>query len=209
MTATMKANTVRGRPKSRAKRDQILAVAAELFPRHGFDGVSMDVVAEQAGVSKQTVYNHFRNKEELFGETISRKCAEYGIVPEAIDMDRPCEQMLLDIANHFSDLILSDDALHMWRLTIGSAEQHPAVARLFYHAGPANAVQVVADYFAEQSRRGRLSIDDPELAARQLLYMLKGDAWMRIVLNVEPRPSQAEIRRYNETCVDFFLRGCR
>lgn len=167
----------------------------------------MDAVADRAGVSKQTVYNHFRNKEELFGETIAEKCAAYGITPEAIDPERPCAETLQDIAEHFTELILSDEAIHMWRLTIGTADQHPTVSRLFYQAGPANALRVVSDYLADQQRRGRLQPGDPELAARQFLYMLKADAWMRTVMNVEPRLSKAEIRRYGRACVALLLRA--
>ena len=44
----------------------ILAAARELFLDHGFDAVAMDMVAQQAPVSKATLYAHFSSKEELF-----------------------------------------------------------------------------------------------------------------------------------------------
>ena len=37
-----------------------------MFTQHGFDGVSMDQIAAEAGVSKLTVYSHFGDKDALF-----------------------------------------------------------------------------------------------------------------------------------------------
>src|SRR5919106_6413628 len=52
------------------KRRAILAAATEVFLQHGYLGASMDEVAAKAGVSKQTVYKQFENKERLFAEIV-------------------------------------------------------------------------------------------------------------------------------------------
>jgi AcrR family transcriptional regulator len=48
------------------KQQQILQGAMEVFLRSGYVGTSMDRVAAEAGVSKQTIYSHFGDKEGLF-----------------------------------------------------------------------------------------------------------------------------------------------
>ncbi len=48
------------------KHEAILKGAIKVFTSHGFDASSMDRIAEVAGVSKRTVYNHFPSKEILF-----------------------------------------------------------------------------------------------------------------------------------------------
>ena len=53
------------RTRTERKRCAILEAAAEEFQANGFEGTSMDRVAERAGVSKRTIYNHFENKEAL------------------------------------------------------------------------------------------------------------------------------------------------
>jgi len=53
------------RDKSK-KRAAILKGAKEVFIRLGFKDASMDLIAETAGISKKTVYNHFKSKEMLF-----------------------------------------------------------------------------------------------------------------------------------------------
>ena len=54
------------------KREQILQGATRVFLQHGYAGTSMDRVAAEAGVSKQTIYSHFQDKEGLFTALIER-----------------------------------------------------------------------------------------------------------------------------------------
>src|ERR1039458_1340509 len=55
----------RGRPRSERARKAILEAAAELLLARGLSAVSMDAVAEQAGVSKATIYRWWPTKETL------------------------------------------------------------------------------------------------------------------------------------------------
>jgi TetR/AcrR family transcriptional regulator, regulator of autoinduction and epiphytic fitness len=48
------------------KRNAILEGAIKVFTKNGFDASSMDHIADVAGVSKRTIYNHFPSKENLF-----------------------------------------------------------------------------------------------------------------------------------------------
>ena len=55
----------RGRPRSEKARKAVLAAAAELLLARGLEAVSMDAVAERAGVSKATIYRWWPTKETL------------------------------------------------------------------------------------------------------------------------------------------------
>ena len=61
--------------KTYTKEDQILATARELFAKYGYKRVSMDEIARDANVVKSTIYQHFKDKDELLefiiNETIS------------------------------------------------------------------------------------------------------------------------------------------
>ena len=63
----------------------------ELFLTEGFERTSMDSIAQAAGVSKQTVYSHFANKDDLFRSCIAAKVAEYDLTVE------PTEHQSLEI----------------------------------------------------------------------------------------------------------------
>ncbi|TIU05084.1 MAG: TetR/AcrR family transcriptional regulator, partial [Mesorhizobium sp.] len=49
-----------------AKRISIMEAAGEVFCRESFAGANIDMIAAEAGVSRQTIYNHHGDKEKLF-----------------------------------------------------------------------------------------------------------------------------------------------
>lgn len=199
---------LKGRPKSKEKRQQILQAAEYLFTRHGFEGVSMDLVAEQASVSKQTVYSHFQSKEKLFSATISQACEANMLSAAFIDENAPCEDMLLDIARRFINLLLSEGAIQVYRLAVGNAEQHPHLARLFYQAGPQHTICTVADYLARQHDIGTLNITDARQAACQFLSMVEGDMVIKAMLNMgKPLEKPTQVEDYLKNCVKLFVRA--
>jgi AcrR family transcriptional regulator len=52
--------------RGKSTRDQLVAVATELFAERGFEGTSIEAVLDAAGVSRGSLYHHFANKEALF-----------------------------------------------------------------------------------------------------------------------------------------------
>jgi AcrR family transcriptional regulator len=59
-------------------RARLLAVAAELFYRHGIRAVGVEAIAEAAGTNKMTLYRHFPSKDELVAECL-RQFARQGV----------------------------------------------------------------------------------------------------------------------------------
>ncbi|MFP4559951.1 MAG: TetR/AcrR family transcriptional regulator [Thiohalorhabdus sp.] len=55
---------------------RIAEVAARLFARNGFQGVSMAALAREAGVSKAAIFHHFPSKEALYYYVIREACRE-------------------------------------------------------------------------------------------------------------------------------------
>jgi AcrR family transcriptional regulator len=81
---------------------QLVGAAAAAFLEGGFDGTSMEAVAERAGVTRLIVYRHFDGKEALY-----RAVLESVVAPlrERFDPDQPAgfERMLLDVARAHPD----------------------------------------------------------------------------------------------------------
>src|SRR5688572_17324470 len=117
-----------GRPKDLEKRAAILDAAKRLFPVHGFDGISMDAIAAEAGVSKLTVYSHFKDKGALFAETVRCKCEEQ-LPPELFmaDLKGPLRKQLRSIARGFFELVMSEEALAMHRMMTVQARTDSAL----------------------------------------------------------------------------------
>lgn len=65
MDATVSTAATASQPRGRGGRERILAAAARLFATQGITATGMEQVAEEAPVSKRTLYAHFRTKNDL------------------------------------------------------------------------------------------------------------------------------------------------
>lgn len=61
-----------GRPRSKRAHEQVLQAAIDLIAENGIDGASMDAIAQASGVSKATIYKHWKNKTDLCLEVMAR-----------------------------------------------------------------------------------------------------------------------------------------
>ncbi len=71
----------RGRPRSERAQAAILAAAADLLLEHGLDAVSMDALAQSAGVSKATIYRWWPTKEAVALDALAAAWAGPGLEP--------------------------------------------------------------------------------------------------------------------------------
>jgi len=97
------------KPRTRAR---IVECARILFNRHGFESVSIDMVMEEAGLTRGGFYNHFRSKEELFAAAVSSFLMGRGASWRAaagVDAAAPAPQMAAQmIAGYLSPEHLDD-----------------------------------------------------------------------------------------------------
>ena len=97
-----------------ASREAIVEAATRLFLEHGFGSVSMDELAEAAGLARRTLYNQFTSKEEIFREMLLRVSGHLEeVFPPGIETQGGVEEVLRLIAR----IILE---LHGVRNTSGS-----------------------------------------------------------------------------------------
>ncbi len=195
-----------GRPKSEEKRAAILQAASDLFLAKGLPGTSMDAVAECAGVSKQTVYSHFANKEELFRTCIINKVETYGFA--TADLPKTSDDLktgLIAIGRQFLDLIFDDEVVAMFRIVIGESAVHHKIAELFYEAGPGKAANTVAGYLEQQMQQGRLKTDDPYYAAALFLNMVRAHFQMQLLMSMPINIDHNQLDQHVRKVVDQFL----
>jgi TetR/AcrR family transcriptional repressor of nem operon len=63
------------REKASANRERIVEAAARLFREHGFDGVGVDAIMKEAGLTHGGFYGHFASKDQLAAEAVVRALA--------------------------------------------------------------------------------------------------------------------------------------
>lgn len=196
----------RGRPKDQDKRAAILAAAKQLFATQGLAGTSMDGLAATAGVSKLTLYSHFRNKEELFRQTVVSKCSEYW--PEDVFDSQarlPLRQRLRTIGRGFLDLVFSDDVMGLYRMMAAEGSRENRLGRLFWDAGPQRTIERFMQILDSAVKSGELSIADTRRTAADFFVMLKGEHHLKVLVGAAAAPPPEVRQRHVEEVVEFFL----
>ena len=189
-----------------AKRDAILEAARKVFMDVGFGAASMDSIANEAKVSKQTVYNHFGSKEELFAAMVRYYVEQKLIVfSEAAKSGGP-EETLKAMAHQFLDHGSAEQRVAMYRILMAESPRFPELGSIFYDAGPAVVRKFLADYLAEQHKRGTLNVVDPALAAEQFYGMLNG-CQLKAQLGIERMPNKQAIDAYIDHAVMLMMKA--
>lgn len=197
-----------GRPKDLEKRAAILDAAKQLFPLHGFDGVSMDAIAAEAGVSKLTVYNHFTDKDTLFVAAIREACQEQ--VPDELFPQQPTGPIrdgLLRIGGRFLALVASEAAMNLHRMILSDPRNGPRLGQMFWEAGPARIIASFERFLATAVAAGQLDIPDVHVAAGHFLSLLKAHVNQRMICCGSGPAAERSDEQHIAGVVDFFLRA--
>jgi len=184
----------------------ILQAGARVFLQSGYGPASMDAIAAEANVSKQTVYSHFGAKEALFEAIIEGKCADL-IRPvfETLEPGQDPVTTLKEIANHFISVVLASSSTALFRVIVAESGRFPELAEAFYRAGPQTAVRNLAVYLKELDREGALSISDATGSAQQFFALLRGDLYLRRLLDLAPELTDKEVKADVDKAVSAFM----
>jgi TetR/AcrR family transcriptional regulator, mexJK operon transcriptional repressor len=144
-----------GRPKDPGKRAAILDAAKRMFVSQGFERVSMDQIAAEAGVSKLTVYSHFGDKESLFAEAVRAHC-EQGMPTSLFvaDPDTPVRERLTAIGKAFFSMIMTPEAIAGHRILCSPQVATSALPAVFWEAGPQRVQQGFAELLERRVASG-------------------------------------------------------
>ncbi|MET9022671.1 TetR/AcrR family transcriptional regulator [Actinopolymorpha sp. NPDC004070] len=204
--------------RSARKRQAIADVALALFLRNGYRDTSMDQVAADAGVSKQTVYKHFADKERLFTDIVlgvTRNSDQ--IVAEltaTLDADRvesadDLATAMERLARAYLEAVLQPHVLALRRLIIAEAERFPELARRYYESAPARGISTIADALQTFADRGLITAGDVLLAAGQFAYLALGIVQDKAHFCPAEPPSPAERDAIAAAAARVFLAAYR
>lgn len=192
------------------KADQIREAARRLFLEHGYETTSMDAIAAEAGVSKRTVYSHFRSKEVLFIELMEAMCQHFGVAPhETIDPSAPPEQFLTAAARFVLGKIMDPRMHSVMRTIIGESAAFPEMGQRFWGIGPGNMAEQLTTYLADRHAAGELSVPDPRLSAGMFQGMFAGPTFLPLMFTGSAPWGAADIDYLAETATKVFLAAHR
>jgi len=113
----------------------------------------------------------------------------------------------LELAEHFANLVMSEDGVKILRICVAGAEKYPEVSELFFQAGPETLIDLFSSYLKRKVGSKELKIENCRYAACQFLFMIKSEQALRVLLGLPKTLSEAELKDYQHSTVQLFLKG--
>ena len=183
-----------------SKVDDVLRGARTVFLKFGFEGASVDAIAEEAKVSKATLYAHCSSKEQLFLIVVQAECDRLSAeISRPLSSREDPRSVLEELSRRMIDLVMDDDYIRLLRSCIGAVSVLPEAGDIYMEAGPKRATGIVA---------GSLHVQDCHTAAGQFIHLSLSGVIMPRLLALEPRIDASEhSTKATDTFLDVYSAG--
>jgi AcrR family transcriptional regulator len=199
------------RPKQergQVRRALLVESASELFLERGYEATSLDEIIARAGGSRRNVYEWFGGKEALFAAVVESarvQILDSLIAPDLTNVEP--RTALISIGKRFMEALSAPRMLGLYRVIVAEGGRFPELGRVFFNFGPKQGYERLAANLRAWNAQGKISVRDPDVAARLLLEMMKGDMHMRLLFEPENPPDAETINIQVEMAADIILHG--
>lgn len=172
----------RGRPA--LARPRLLHAARELLLERGLD-VSLEQIALHAGLTRQSLYNHFSSKADLLMQVFEALNEELQAQLENIgdaasqDLPRALQQIALTVQAH----LYAPSSLRLHRLLVQASAQMPDLLQSMHQRRTGRLRQRLSDLLQTLDARGDVRVASPVLAASAFIGAAIGYAYPGAMLN--------------------------
>jgi AcrR family transcriptional regulator len=196
--------------------ERVLDAARDIFLQRGFEGASIDEIAQAARSGKQTIYARFRNKRELFTAVVMRdlasRIAQSGnVVPSGATI----EERLVSAGSFIVHSALEDGRIALMRLAVAETQRFPdlasAVSRTAYEISTEVGARLLGE-MTQSDELGTLPAFAPErlaTTARIFLNLVTVPMLLRALFEENLDVLRSEIGPHVSRNVAFFLAACR
>ncbi|WP_395396575.1 TetR/AcrR family transcriptional regulator [Novosphingobium sp. BL-8A] len=198
----------RGRPsreQSAAITDAIVAVASEMFLRDGFDGVSMEAVANAVRIPKTTLYKRYPDKMALLNAVLASRVASWSQVTTPLT-EKLGNDFRARMVNHTAIMFewsTKPEVRAYTRLMLSAAGRGPGDVGVDFF-GYSHMVDFLTGEISRYGPQAGVDTKDPERIAQFLMAIISG--WLRVRRLHDPLTSE-EARTEAEYVIDVMMRG--
>jgi TetR/AcrR family transcriptional repressor of mexJK operon len=153
------------------KVEQIRKAATSLFLQRGFGRVSTDALAKEAGVSKETLYSRYPNKDAVLADVlqhlVSGRPDDEPVPPLRTRSD--LLDALLQFTRSLGRQLMQRDYVELARVVIAETPRLPRLGEIFWQAVPDRSLRRAADLLKSARDAGLIGETDLDAAARVLV----------------------------------------
>ena len=194
--------------------ERILDAAGRVFLEHGFQGASVDEIAEVACAGKPTIYARFSGKQALFTAVIERLVCRNTNLEALSCSGGSIEERLDALGAVILTRVLTPDTIGLIRVAVAEARRFPELATSVSRMGRERPTEAVARVFSELAASDDIgasptfALDRLPETARQFLDLVVLPMLMRALFGEDLNRLQAEIGPHVREAVAFFLAAC-
>ena len=189
------------------KRGEVLDIASETFLSKGFDGTSINVMAREAGISKESIYRYFGSKEDLFLAVVERELEVYknGMLETLSHFQgKTLKEALFDVGEATLRVASNDRTLALRRLIFQMSANGSKVGSHYFLAGPDIAHQNLVKLFGYYQPKSEFPVTK---LSRYFVAMVLHRTMLQRECGVQESLSLEEIRRRSIEAVEDFLQA--
>lgn len=192
--------------RTELKREAILQAATKVFMEQGFKATSVDVVAQEAGVSKKTLYHHFGNKEGLFRIMLEvHWMALFQRQTVLFAEELSVKDNLLQFADAFFNFLYDPNTVNLFRILIAESRHFPDLAGIILIGNKAPFTRALIAFLEEQTQKGTLRCDNAHRAAAFFMGLLKEDHFWPMMLGFVATQEPFDTKVLAQEAVNIFL----
>ncbi len=185
---------------------ELAAIAERVFLERGFSSTTMQMIASQAGGSKETLYRHFKSKEALFAEVVGQRAARISGPESAFAQDEAPETALFGLGISLLRMMTRRDSALLFSLVVAESSRSPKLGAIFYTHGPDATLKRLTRYLRAAHARDELRCQEPMRAARLFLGAVVALHHLRCLIGQPSAAvSEAVMRRHVQGAVTMFL----
>lgn len=158
-------------------KDKIIEVALDLFSVNGYESVSVRDISKSVGIKESSLYNHFKNKQDIF-DTIIQVCTEKAMnqykdlkIDQTLQgdfkvYDRISEELLIKISMDLFEFYVTDKDMSRFRkILIIEQFKNKTIQDVYFKHFMDDAIQFQTQLFHYLMEVGALKKSNPETLA--------------------------------------------
>jgi TetR/AcrR family transcriptional regulator, mexJK operon transcriptional repressor len=199
-----------GRPPDRAKAEQIIEAAWQLFLAGGVSATSMEAIARKAGVSKVTLYAKHPDKEALFALCLQREMDRIEVaqgIHEPPPPGQTFEETLFGFGAGIMTFLATDAAVSFYGAMARELRHSPALAESFWQIGPGTTKRNLVRVISAGISNGDVERCDPDEAAEVLIGAWQGFSNYQLALGIHDQDTHEAIAARVHRGVTLFMRA--
>ena len=191
---------------NRSTKQKILDAALELFSTQGFEATSVSQIAYEVGIRKASVYSHFASKQEILESLMQEIMKQYEhhtifSGTDTANQDLSVETITDMIIRQIRYIIHEPQIMKARKMLTIEQFRNPILAKMQTRQNYTNVMNFFVNLIKNLAEQGKLSDNDPEIAAAQLCLPIS--VWINLC-DREPERENEVIELIKRHIVHFF-----